>query len=92
MVATGGLSIPKMGATAFGYELARQFGLKIRETRPALVPLVLEQEIEPSIAIWPACRRKWSFPTDHQSFREKMLITHRGFERTGNPANLLLLE
>src|SRR5271165_4834214 len=39
VVATGGLSIPKMGATAFGYELARQFGLKIRECRPALVPL-----------------------------------------------------
>jgi predicted flavoprotein YhiN len=42
VVATGGLSIPKMGATGFGYELARQFGLKIRETRPGLVPLVLD--------------------------------------------------
>ena len=42
VVATGGLSIPKMGATGFGYELARQFGLKIRPTRPALVPLVLD--------------------------------------------------
>src|SRR5580700_3462751 len=42
VVATGGLSIPKMGATAFGYDLARQFGLKIHETRPALAPLVLE--------------------------------------------------
>jgi predicted Rossmann fold flavoprotein len=42
VVATGGLSIPKMGATGFGYELARQFGLKIRATRPALVPLVLD--------------------------------------------------
>ncbi len=41
VVATGGLSIPKIGATAFGYDLARQFGLKIRETRPALVPFVL---------------------------------------------------
>src|SRR5262249_35852257 len=41
VVATGGLSIPKIGATAFGYELARQFRLKIRATRPALVPLVL---------------------------------------------------
>src|SRR5438445_2866845 len=40
VVATGGLSIPKMGATPFGYELARQFGLKIQPTRPALVPLV----------------------------------------------------
>jgi predicted flavoprotein YhiN len=41
VVATGGLSIPKMGASGFGYELARQFGLKIQPTRPALVPLVL---------------------------------------------------
>ncbi len=40
VVATGGLSIPKMGATAKGYEIARQFGLKIVATRPALVPLV----------------------------------------------------
>jgi predicted Rossmann fold flavoprotein len=42
VVATGGLSIPKMGATGFGYDLARQFGLQIRQTRPALVPLVLD--------------------------------------------------
>ena len=42
VVATGGLSIPRMGATGFGYELARKFGLKIRETRPGLVPLVLD--------------------------------------------------
>jgi predicted flavoprotein YhiN len=42
VVATGGLSIPKMGASGFGYELARQFGLKICPTRPALVPLVLD--------------------------------------------------
>src|SRR5271155_5232107 len=40
VVATGGLSIPKMGATAAGYGLARQFGLKIVNTRPGLVPLV----------------------------------------------------
>src|SRR5690349_1171494 len=38
VVATGGLSIPKMGATGFGYDLARQFGLKIVDPRPALVP------------------------------------------------------
>jgi predicted flavoprotein YhiN len=41
VVATGGLSIPKMGASGFGYELARQFGLKIQATRPGLTPLVL---------------------------------------------------
>ena len=42
VVASGGKSIPKMGATGFGYDLAQQFGLKIVETRPALVPLTLE--------------------------------------------------
>ena len=41
VVATGGLSVPKLGATGLGYELARQFGLKVIEPRPALVPLVL---------------------------------------------------
>src|SRR5205807_10621092 len=42
VVATGGLSIPKMGATAFGYEVARQFGIAINECRPALVPLTFD--------------------------------------------------
>ena len=44
VVATGGLSIPKMGATGFGYDLARQFGLTIPETRPGLVPLLFGAE------------------------------------------------
>ena len=44
VVATGGLSIPKIGASSFGYDLARQFGLKIREPRPGLVPLILGQQ------------------------------------------------
>ncbi len=39
MIATGGLSIPKIGATDFGYRVAKQFGLRIVDTRPALVPL-----------------------------------------------------
>jgi predicted Rossmann fold flavoprotein len=78
VIASGGLSIPKAGATPFGYEVARQFGLRIEQTRPALVPLVLQ----------PADRDRWcelagvaldvraSF--DGQSFSERMLITHRG--------------
>jgi predicted Rossmann fold flavoprotein len=44
VVATGGLSIPKMGASGFGYELAQQFGLRVRDTRPGLVPLLLSEE------------------------------------------------
>jgi hypothetical protein len=80
VVATGGLSIPKMGATSFGYDLARQFKLKIQEPRPALVPLVFGESDS----------KKWSdlagvstdviasLVTSKQTFRENMLFTHRG--------------
>jgi len=78
VVATGGLSIPKMGATAFGYDLARQFGLKIREPRPALVPLVLEERDRNQYCDLTGVSTEVVVAADHQSFREKMLITHRG--------------
>ena len=78
VIATGGLSIPKMGATSFGYNVARQFGLRIQPTRPALVPLVFGEED----------RRRWCdlagvsteviASADSVKFREKMLFTHRG--------------
>jgi predicted Rossmann fold flavoprotein len=82
VVATGGLSIPKMGATAFGYTLAEQFGLRIVNCRPALVPLVFSAED----------REQWCDLTGvsaevvatagtakrRGSFEEKMLVTHRG--------------
>jgi predicted Rossmann fold flavoprotein len=78
VVATGGISIPKMGATGFGYDLARQFGLNIIKTRPALVPLVFH----------PADRKRYSdlagvsaeviAAAGKSAFREKMLFTHRG--------------
>jgi predicted Rossmann fold flavoprotein len=82
VVATGGLSIPKMGATALGYTLAEQFGLRIVECRPALVPLVFSAED----------REKWcalagvsaevvaasGAGRQRRKFREKMLVTHRG--------------
>jgi predicted Rossmann fold flavoprotein len=78
VVATGGISIPKMGATGFGYDLARQFGLNIVAPRPALVPLVFH----------PADRKRYSdlagvsaeviASAGNSAFREKMLFTHRG--------------
>jgi len=82
VVATGGLSIPKMGATGFGYSIAEQFGLRIVECRPALVPLVFSAEDREQwcdlagvsaevIAVAGAQKRRGSF-------REKMLVTHRG--------------
>lgn len=78
VVATGGKSIPKMGATSFGYDLAQQFGLSIVETRPALVPLTLEptmlERISPlagvSVDAVAACGKT--------KFAEAMLFTHRG--------------
>jgi predicted Rossmann fold flavoprotein len=82
VIATGGLSIPKMGATGFGYEVAEQFGLRIVECRPGLVPLVFSAED----------RERWcdlsgvstevvataGVAKRRGNFREKMLVTHRG--------------
>jgi predicted Rossmann fold flavoprotein len=78
VVATGGLSIPKMGATAFGYELARRFGLKIQETRPALAPLVLGSTERTQYCDLAGVSAEVVVATNHQSFKESMLITHRG--------------
>ena len=83
VVATGGLSIPKLGATPFAYDLARRFGLRIIEPRPALVPLILGGEeahwtsltgVSTEVAAWAASSGKRHAPR----FREKMLFTHRG--------------
>jgi len=78
VVATGGLSIPKLGATSLGYDIARQFGMKIRETKPALVPLVLGTKDREQYCDLAGVSAEVEASTDHQSFREKMLITHRG--------------
>ena len=78
VVATGGLSIPKMGATAFGYDLARQFGLAICEPRPGLVPLVLIPEDRSHYCDLAGVSADVVASFDGQTFRENMLITHRG--------------
>ncbi len=78
VVATGGLSIPKMGATSFGYDLARQFGLKIVETRPALVPLALNAEDRQHYRDLSGISTEIAAAIGRQRFREKMLFTHRG--------------
>jgi predicted Rossmann fold flavoprotein len=78
VVATGGLSIPKMGATPFGYELARQFGLKIVETKPALVPFVLAGKDRSQYCDLAGVSAEVVAQANHHAFREKMLITHRG--------------
>jgi predicted Rossmann fold flavoprotein len=78
VVATGGLSIPKIGATAFGYELARQFGLKISKTVPALVPLLLNAEDRKNYCDLAGVSGDVEVTTNGAFFRESMLITHRG--------------
>src|SRR6202521_3146261 len=78
VIATGGLSIPKMGATGFGYEVARQFGLNIVHTRPALVPLVLDSADQRRYCDLAGVSLEVTASTGDQSFRENMLITHRG--------------
>jgi predicted Rossmann fold flavoprotein len=78
VVATGGLSIPKIGATSFGYDLARQFGLSIRESRPALVPLTLSEEDASHYCDLAGVSTEVIASCAGQHFREKMLITHRG--------------
>ena len=78
VVATGGLSIPKMGATSFGYELARQFGIKIIETRPALVPFILNAQDRQRYCDLTGVSAEVVTSIGKQRFREKMLFTHRG--------------
>src|SRR5580765_516798 len=78
VVATGGLSIPKMGATGFGYDLARQFGLKIVEPRPALVPFTLNKDDAAHFCDLAGVSAEVIASIGAQHFREKMLITHRG--------------
>jgi predicted flavoprotein YhiN len=78
VVATGGLSIPQMGATQFGYEIARQFGLKIQQTRPALVPLIFGATERKHYCDLTGVSTEVVASANGQSFREKLLITHRG--------------
>lgn len=78
VIASGGLSIPKMGASGFGYEVAHQFGVPICECRPALVPLLLEGEERANFCELAGVSADVVVSSGKRSFREKLLITHRG--------------
>jgi predicted Rossmann fold flavoprotein len=78
VVATGGLSIPKIGATSFGYDLARQFGITIRAPWPALVPLVLSDTDRSHYCDLAGVSADVIASSNGLQFHEKMLITHRG--------------
>jgi len=78
VVASGGLSIPKLGATSFGYDLARQFGLRIITPRPGLVPFVLAPPDRKRYGELAGVSTEVIAQAAHTPFREKMLFTHRG--------------
>ena len=78
VVASGGLSIPSMGASGFGYELARQFGHRVLPTRAGLVPLTLSGKHSERLADLAGVATPIEARCNGASFRNYMLITHRG--------------
>ena len=78
VVATGGLSIPKMGATGMAYDLARHFGLRVIAPRPALVPLVLGGGEAAWTELTGVSTEVVACAGEAVKFREKLLVTHRG--------------
>ena len=78
VVATGGRSIPKMGATDFGYRLAAQFGVAVTETRPALVPLVFDERLLARLKPLAGVSVNTRVACGDAAFDEAMLFTHRG--------------
>jgi predicted Rossmann fold flavoprotein len=78
VVATGGKSIPKMGATGFGYDLAKQFGLRLTTIRPALVPLTFEIGLLERLSSLSGVSLDAVIASGKTKFAEAMLFTHRG--------------
>ncbi|MCP5475223.1 MAG: NAD(P)/FAD-dependent oxidoreductase [Rhodanobacteraceae bacterium] len=78
VVATGGLSIPSMGATGFGYDLARQFGHRVLPTRAGLVPLTLSGVHQERLQDLSGVALPVTASANGRSFSNSMLITHRG--------------
>jgi predicted Rossmann fold flavoprotein len=102
VLATGGLSIPKMGATGFTHQIAKQFEIPLTELRPALVPLVLEGGELASIQALSGISLEVAVRCGKHSFRDGMVMTHRGLSgpailqissywREGTPITLDLL-
>ena len=87
VVATGGLSIPKMGASDFGYRLASQFGLRVRDTRAGLVPFTFSGAIQELTRRLSGISVRATLSTAEVSFTENILFTHRGLS---GPAALQL--
>ena len=78
VIATGGLSIPKIGATDFGYQIAKQFNLKVTELTPALVPLVFEKDILDFCKSLAGTSLNASIKINKTVFKEGLIFTPRG--------------
>jgi len=78
VVATGGLSIPKMGATPLGYKIAEQFGIKVLPTSAGLVPFTLQPEDKEKFSALSGIAVPCVVSNNRQSFSENVLFTHRG--------------
>jgi len=78
VLATGGMSIPKMGATGFTYELACRFGLRLTEIRPGLVPLMFGDDLLALMRPLSGVSLDTSVAVGRRAFREATLFTHRG--------------
>lgn len=78
VIATGGLSIPKIGATGFGYDLARQFGMNVIDPRPALVPLTFTDTLKSLCAELSGLSVDAQVSCGKTSFAEGLLFSHRG--------------
>jgi hypothetical protein len=102
VIATGGLSFPKLGATDFGYRIARQFGLQLTEIRPGLVPFTLAAEALREASSLSGVSLPVLAEAGRKRFAESMLFTHRGLSgpavlqissywREGQPIHLDLL-
>ena len=78
VIASGGVSIPKMGATDFGYRIAKQFNIKLTEILPGLVPLTLKEEEKEIFRQLSGVSIDSIVSCDNISFRENILFTHKG--------------
>jgi predicted Rossmann fold flavoprotein len=78
VLATGGLSIPKMGATGFAHDVASRFGLRLTEIRPGLVPLTFDGDLLALMQPLSGVSLDCSAALGRRAFREAMLFTHRG--------------
>lgn len=83
VVATGGLSIPTLGGSPYGYQLAEQFGHRVLPTRAGLVPVTLQPELRDSLAALAGVSAEVIVKTSDQQFAEPLLVTHRGLSGPG---------